>query len=93
MVEVVKKESTVPKWNGTDETHPLWNERFNAHAEDNNFSEALQFKATDLPTTYGTVVDTTTAAGKLLEANRKKNSKAMSHLTQSFITNTAMAFV
>ena len=77
MVEVVKKESTIPKWNGTDETHPLWNERFNAHAEDNYFSEALEFTANDSPPTYGTVVDTSIAEGKRLEENRKKNSKAM----------------
>ena len=65
-----------PTWDGMKKTVAVFMERFATHACNQNFGEALEFKAVDLPATADATLIETVPADKAFIKNAKMNKKA-----------------
>lgn len=82
--------SKIPTWSGDDEKVYLFIKRFEAHAEDNNFFEALT-ENSQLPDKA--VEPSGITYSDKQKAALKKNKKAMAQLTKAMMMNVAMNYV
>jgi len=82
-----------PTWDGVKKTVAVFMERFAAHACDQSFGEALEFKAADLPATADATSIETTPDDEVFAKNAKMSKKAVSQLTQAHAANSGLSFI
>ena len=89
-----EKSVRLPTFDGTEKSFQIWWTRFEAYASVYGFASAIKIGGDPhLPATEATVIDDSTADGKLKAAAKRRNRLAMANLTMAITTEGTLGLV